>query len=194
MIIERFTYEVFIDFTGDSMRILTTPMCEGILRIAGVMGYDVTRKPEDEDADILFVLSETPATGAVKLKLNTFPQIREAIGTVFRAVQEVDPGSLRYSSVDEIDFEVCSPWWHDPAGLREMNSKIKIRVYSDFLREIVEDMGFTIVDLNEDFTVCPDYMELDCIRVPSHRNLPVDPVKRALFRYTYLERKLCTKL
>lgn len=194
MIIERFIHEVFIDFTGDSMRILTTPMCEGILRIAGVMGYNVTRKPEDEDADILFVLSETPVSGAVKLKLNTFPQIREAIGTVFRTVQEVDPGSLRHSSVDEIDFEVCSPWWHDPAYLREMNSKIKVRVYSDFLREIVEDMGFNIVDGGEDFTVCPDYMELDCIRVPSHRNLPVDPVKRALFRYTYLERKLCTKL
>jgi hypothetical protein len=178
---------------GEFMRIVTTPMCEGILRIAGVRGYRVSRTPEDEDADIAFVLSETPVEGAIKLRLNTFPQIREAVDLVFKTIHAMDPESLKYSSTDEIDFEVCSPWWHDPSRLRERNSKIKVRVYSNFLREIVEDMGFSVVEGAADFTVCPDYMELDCIRVPSHRNLPLDPVKRALFRYRYLERKLCMK-
>ncbi|NLM02068.1 putative protein {ECO:0000313/EMBL:BAM70322,1} [Methanothermobacter wolfeii] len=176
------------------MRIVTTPMCEGVLRIAGVREYLVSRDPEEEEeADLRVVLSETDMDDALKLKLNTFSQIKDAVGRVFRTVKLMDPSILRYSSEDEIDFDVCSPWWHDPSVLRERNSKIKVKVYSNFLTEIVEDMGFRIVTDDPDFTVCPDYMELDCIRVPSHRNLPLDPVKRALFRYRYLERKLCMK-
>ena len=83
--------------------------------------------------------------------------------------------------------------------------KIKVKVYSNFLREIVEDMGYTTVETQAEFLVFPDYLkdkinhEIEsmgdrAIEIPSHRNAPIKPLERAKMRYNILERKLCTKL
>lgn len=177
------------------MRIVTTPMCKGILDIIGVDEYIVARDPDTEDPDLAIVLSETKTRSrALRLKLNTFPQIKESIRIVSETLKAY---GLGYGSFSEINFRVCSPWWDDPRPLQERNKKIKIKVYSNFLRDIIEHMGYSIVEDNPDYIVYPDYMNIrekgEKVEVPSHYNLLLDPVKRALLRYRILENRLCMK-
>ena len=55
------------------MKVVTTPMCQEILRLAGVQDFEVTKHPDSADADIAVVLSETDTKmESVKIKLNTF--------------------------------------------------------------------------------------------------------------------------
>ena len=55
------------------MKIVTTPMCEEILKLAGLKEYQVSLNPDSTDADIAVVLSETNTDmQSIKLKLNTF--------------------------------------------------------------------------------------------------------------------------
>ena len=90
------------------------------------------------------------------------------------------------------------------------NRKIKVRVYSNFLKDIVEDLGFTVVHENDDqntydFLVYPDYMKDEIINeikfngfraveIPSHKNAPLNPIEKAELRYNILEKNLCMKL
>lgn len=81
---------------------------------------------------------------------------------------------------------------------RKKNLNIRVKVYSLFLRDIVEDMGFTIVELEDnnsksDYTIFPDYMNFNnkdssniLIYIPTHNNAPKDPIKRAELRYSIL--------
>ncbi|MEA4956329.1 hypothetical protein SDC9_03719 [bioreactor metagenome] len=81
---------------------------------------------------------------------------------------------------------------------RKKNLNIRVKVYSLFLRDIVEDMGFTIVELEDndsksDYTIFPDYMNFNnkdgsniLISIPTHNNAPKDPIKRAELRYSIL--------
>jgi len=86
--------------------------------------------------------------------------------------------------------------------------KIKVKVYSNFIRDIVQDMGFTVVEEKPDFLVFPDYMntiannqlkmEIElmgdmAVEIPSHKNAPLNPLIRAQLRYHILEKRLCTK-
>ena len=84
------------------------------------------------------------------------------------------------------------------------NRNIKVKVYSNFLRDIVDDLGFKIVSEDPDYLVYPDYnrnllsdeivtMGDRVVEIPSHKNAPKDPIKRAETRYKLLEKKLCTK-
>ena len=41
------------------MKIVTTPMCEDVMKLSGVKEYDVNLIPDSTDADIAVVLSET---------------------------------------------------------------------------------------------------------------------------------------
>lgn len=61
-------------------------------------------------------------------------------------------------------------------------------------------MGYKIVNKNPDFIIYPDYMEdkikeenVSKVKVPSHENVPKDPIERAKVRYNLLEKKLCMK-
>ncbi|MDI9623527.1 MAG: hypothetical protein QFX38_01390 [Methanothermobacter sp.] len=179
------------------MRIVTTPMCKGILDIIGVREYIVARDPNTENPDLAIVLSETRTRSrALRLKLNTFPQIKESMRIVFETLKRLSY-DLEYGSFSEIEFRVCSPWWDNPQPLQERNKKIKIKVYSNFLKDIVEHMGYTIVKDSPDYIVYPDYMKIEeegeKVEVPSHYNLPLDPIKRALLRYKILENRICMK-
>ena len=62
------------------MKIVTTPMCEDVLNLAGIKEFDVNSDPDSTDSDIAVVLSETNTImKSVKVKLNTFTQIRNSV-------------------------------------------------------------------------------------------------------------------
>jgi len=176
------------------MKIVTTPMCKDVLKLAGVREFYVNSDPDSTDADIAVVLSETDTLmKSVKIKLNTFLQIGESVEMLIDLFEtdamDHDPGDYDY-----------------PRAHGSENRKIKVKVYSNFLRDIVDDMGFTLVsgDQSYHYIVYPDYVKDElsdeiikmgdrAIEVPSHKNVPKDPLKRAEMRYKLLEKKLCTK-
>ncbi len=175
------------------MKIVTTPMCQEILHLAGLDEFQLI-DGDYEDADVAVVLSETEipentSTKFIKLKLNTFDQIADSIKLISN---ELDTQPLKKNLNN------------DPADQKE-NSKIKVKTYSNFLREIVEDMGFTIVtDDTYDFLVYPDYLKEElkeevnesgkrAVEIPSHGNAPQNPIKRAQIRYKILRNRICMK-
>ena len=176
------------------MKIVTTPMCEDVLRLAGVREFIVNLDPDSTDADIAVVLSETNTSmKSVKVKLNTFYQIKKSV-VMIRDIFETD----------EVDHDLLDQVFTN--GQQFENRKIKVKVYSNFLKEIINDLGFTIVSENQnhDYLVYPDYirdgladeiirMGDRVVEVPSHKNVPKDPIKRAEMRYKLLEKKLCMK-
>ncbi|MEN4043819.1 MAG: hypothetical protein PQ971_03115 [Methanobacterium sp.] len=168
------------------MKIVTTPMCEEIVKIAGISDYMISKNPDSLKADIAIVLSETePSTASIKVKLNTFSQIKESIEMLAAKFGTVP---LDYTIKDIINPE-------------NRRNKIKVKVYSNFLKEIVEDMGFKIVNEGHDFVAYPDYMKdkinekdnIKKVEIPSHKNVPLSPIKRAEMRYSILEKELCMK-
>ena len=174
------------------MKIVTTPMCKDVVMLAGVRKFEVNPDPDSTDADIAVVLSETNTNiRSVKLKLNTFSQINKSV-EILRDLFETD--SLLYQPVD-----------YAFNGVNKLeNRKLKVKVYSTFLKDIVDDLGFTVVSKDHDYIVYPDYLRDQLsneiiimgdkgIEVPSHKNTPKNPLKRAEMRYKFLEKKLCTK-
>ncbi len=167
-----------------SLKIVTTPMCEEIVKLAGIKDYVVSRTPDSVEADIAVVLSETKLSiKSIKIKLNTFSQIEESIERLSKIFGTIP---LDYKIKDNAE--------------ENKNRNIKVKVYSNFLREMVEDMGFSIVDENYDFVVYPDYMKnemmsgnIDTVEVPSHKNVPLSAIKRVEMRYNILEKKLCMR-
>jgi segregation and condensation protein B len=176
------------------MKIVTTPMCKDVLRLAGVREFVVNSDPNSTDADIAVVLSETDTTmKSVKVKLNTFFQIKKSV-EMLRDIFETN--AVKYDTIDYI-FKNSQ---------QSENRKIKVKVYSNFLKEIIDDLGFTIVSGNQNhhYLVYPDYIRNELtdeiitmgdrvVEVPSHKNAPKNPIKRAEMRYKLLEKKLCTK-
>lgn len=172
-----------------SLKIVTTPMCEEIVKLAGISDYIVIKNPDSVEADIAIVLSETNlSTKSIKIKLNTFLQIKESIEMLSEMFETT-----------HLDYEMK----YVKNSKRSENRKIKVRVYSNFLKEIVEDMGFKIVSNDYDFVIFPDYMKdkiineiedkIKAVEIPSHKNVPLDAIKRAKMRYNILEKKLCMK-
>ncbi|MGB9936551.1 MAG: hypothetical protein ACPK7O_02425 [Methanobacterium sp.] len=172
-----------------SLKVVTTPMCEEILKIAGVKEYIINKDPDSAKADIAITLSETEiSTECIKIKLNTFSQIKESIEIV-SATLKTNPKNYEILNIKN--------------SIKNKNRNIKVRVYSNFLKEIVEDMGFNVVDTHYDFVVYPDYMKdkiineiednIKLVEIPSHKNVPLDPLKRAQMRYSILEKELCMK-
>lgn len=167
-----------------SLKVVTTPMCEEIVKLAGISNYVVTKTPDSAGSDIAIVLSETKlSTKSIKIKLNTFSQIKESI--------EMLSGMFKTSPLNYKIKEIVP---------LEKNRKIKVKVYSNFLEEIVKDMGFEVVDEDYNFVVYPDYMKEDVVNetvetveIPSHKNVPLSAIKRAEMRYNILEKRLCMK-
>ncbi len=170
-----------------SHKVVTTPMCEEIVKIAGIKGYIVSNNPKSHKADVAIVLSETElSTKSIKIKLNTFSQIKESIEILKNEFGTV-PLNYKINTIQKNE---------------KYRNNIKVKVYSNFLKDIVEDMGFKIVEENYDFVVYPDYMSnkineirdnIKLIEIPSHKNAPLNPIKRAEMRYNILEKELCTR-
>ncbi|MBI4813638.1 MAG: hypothetical protein HY802_04825 [Methanobacterium sp.] len=184
------------------MKIYTTPMCQEVVRLAGVSKYIVKQDNNFEGADLAIVLSETDTSiPAIKIKLNTFKQIYESIDLISNTLgtEKLDMGEWG----DDYSIHVCRE-----RGIMDERKKIKVKVYSKFIREIVDDMGFSLVTEKPDFLVFPDYlkddynsdirkeikfMEIQAVEIPSHKNTPLNPLERAQMRYNILESRLCTK-
>jgi len=182
------------------MKIYTTPMCQEAVRLAGVSEYTVKKDNNFEGADLAIVLSETETqTPAIKIKLNTFKQIYESIDLI--------SSILKTEKLDMGKWDDPIPVCQDSQIMNE-RKKIKVKVYSKFIREIVDDMGFSLVTEKPDFLVFPDYLKDDpngdileeiefmgirVVEIPSHKNTPFNPLERAQMRYNILESKLCTK-
>lgn len=199
------------------MKIVTTPMCQEVLRLAGVQDFAVMKNTDSADADIAVVLSETNTSKkSIKIKLNTFSQIDNSIRLISDTfgTKPIVPHTGRQDVQGSMSAKDI-----------KSRSRVKVKVYSKFLGEIVEDLGFTVVPGNTEdehvkegstgkenieretynFLVYPDYMENKikdeinlmgdrAVKVPSHRNASPNPVERAKLRYKILEKKLCTKL
>jgi hypothetical protein len=168
-----------------SLKVVTTPMCEEIVKLAGISNYEVNKAPDSVGADIAVVLSETKlSTKSIKIKINTFSQIKESIEMLS---EKFETSPLNYE-LNEI------------TGSKNQNRKIKVKVHSNFLKEIVKDMGFSVVDKDYNFVVYPDYMKeivvnenVETVEIPSHKNVPLSAIKRAEMRYNILEKRLCMR-
>ena len=83
-------------------------------------------------------------------------------------------------------------------SIKENNHNKKVKVYSKFLKDIIQDVGCEIVQDNFDYVVFPDYLkskviELDLddsnlkfIEIPTHSNTSPNPIIRANERYSIL--------
>ena len=174
------------------MKIVTTPMCKDVLVLAGIKEFEINSDPDSTHADIAVVLSETDTTmKSVKIKLNTFIQIEKSV-EMLREIFDIDAMELDIFTNDCIKFD------------RSENENIKVKVYSNFLKDIVDDLGFTIVSEDPDYLVYPDYIRSvlsdeiitmgdRLVEIPSHKNAPKHPIQRAEMRYKLLEKKLCMK-
>jgi segregation and condensation protein B len=173
------------------MRIITTPMCEDILRIANIPEYEVVKVNEIGNADLVITLSETEVDiPKISVKLNTYTQLLDSIESV----------SARFNTeCDESEIRKIKSLMADNDKNKYKRENIKVKVYSNFLTDTIKDMGFLVTQEDYDYVVVPDYMkdQLDecdnVIVVPSHRNVSFDIINRIKQRYQLLENKLCTK-
>ncbi len=205
------------------MIVVTTPMCRQIVEWAGLKDFKVNKHPDKEDADFAILLSESKVKmDALAIKLNTFSQIRESIKIVSESLleknliekaigdEEIEAIFESYANLDEdIRYALLSE--EEFNKVRESNRDKKVKVYSEFLKDIVSDIGATVIDfkydkndsnnleMDFDYLVYPDYLEeevskredLDsdefkAIKILSHNNISKDPILKAESRYSIL--------
>ena len=169
------------------MKIITTPMCEEIVRLAGITDYTVNKFPDEEDGDLAIVLSESKVEmDSLAIKINTPSQI-------FESIKEVSKLTGNELSDDEImgffsDYELCRKYLNS-----HTSHDIDVKVYSEFLKDIVNDVGFNIVSDNFKHVIYPDYLkdkvtEADnLVEIPSHNDISKNPFEKAELRYAILE-------
>ena len=169
------------------MKIVTTPMCEEIVRLAGVSDYIVNKNPDEEDADLAILLSESKVKmNSLAIKINTPSQVFESI----KKVAEIAGNDLADEDVAAFfdDFEMCKKYLNS-----DFKRDVNVKVYSNFLKDIVLDLGFNIVDENFDYVIYPDYLkdkvtETDnLVEIPSHNSISKNPFEKIEMRYSLLE-------
>ncbi|MDO5860872.1 hypothetical protein [Methanobrevibacter sp.] len=169
------------------MKIITTPMCEEILKLAGISDYIVNKDPDEEDGDLAILLSES------KVKMNSLPIKLNTSSQVFESIKKVS----KIAENDLSDEEIKSFFKGYDLSCKYLNSDFKrdinVKVYSRFLKDIVLDMGFNLVENNPDFIVYPDYLKNDVqekdnlVEIPSHGFVSKNPFERIEARYSILE-------
>ena len=173
------------------MKIITTPMCEDVVKISGITGYEVVPPDQIRDADIAILLSETKSEiPKLSIKLNTFTQIYESILKLQNHFN---------TTIDEEELGIILNLIEENNEKKDNRKNTKVKVYSNFLKDTVLDMGF-VIDDDYDYIVMPDYWDEsdveddeNCVIIPSHRNVSRNIVERVKNRYDLLERKLCMK-
>ncbi|MBO5966460.1 MAG: hypothetical protein J6P91_04885, partial [Methanobrevibacter sp.] len=196
------------------MIVVTTPMCRQIVEWAGLKEFKVNKFPDEEEADFAILLSESKVKmDSLAIKLNTFSQIKESIKTV--SVCLFEKGLIEKAIVDEEIESIFNDYKEDVEyalldenefnKIRESNNDKRVKVYSEFLKDIVSDIGATVVDfkyskdgnesdlkLDFDYLVYPDYLEEEvlereklesnefkAIEILSHNNISKDPILKA---------------
>ena len=168
------------------MKIVTTPMCEEIVKLAGIDDYTINKFPQKSDGDLAILLSESRVEmDALQIKINTSKQIFESIRKVSRLKSELaDDEILPYFE----EYELCRKYL-DSDCKRDIN----VKVYSEFLKDIVNDVGFNIVSEGFDYVIYPDYLKDEVIEtenlveIPSHNSISKNPFEKAEARYSILE-------
>ncbi|MEE1129807.1 MAG: hypothetical protein UHW99_07480 [Methanobrevibacter sp.] len=169
------------------MKIITTPMCEEIVKLAGISEYVVNKFPDEENGDLAILLSESKIEmDSLPIKLNTPSQVFESI----KKVSKIAKNELS-------DEDIISFFEGYEFSCKYLNSNfqrdVDVKVYSEFLKDIILDMGFNIVDEDPDFVVYPDYLkekvsETDnLVEIPSHGFISLNPFERIEVRYSILE-------
>ena len=168
------------------MKIVTTPMCEEIVKLAGIKDYAVNKFPDEEDGVLAILLSESKVQmDSLAIKINTASQIFESIREVSKLANEL--------SDDEItsffnDYELCSKYLNS-----DFKRDVNVKVYSEFLKDIVSDVGFNIVADDFDYVIYPDYLKdmvtegENLVEIPSHNGISKNPFEKAELRYSILE-------
>ena len=169
------------------MRIITTPMCEEIVRLAGISDYVVNKHPDEEEGDLAILLSESKVEmDSLAIKINTPSQVFESI----KKVSKLTENELSDEDVTAFfdDFEMCKKYLNS-----DFKRDINVKVYSNFLKDIVLDMGFNIVDENFDYVIYPDYLKNEVVEsenlveIPSHNSISKNPFEKIEMRYSLLE-------
>ena len=170
------------------MKIVTTPMCEEVVRIAGISDYLVNKNPDEEDGDLAILLSESKVKmNSLAIKLNTPNQLFESIHRVSKLKDELSDSEI-FKFFE--GYELCLKYLDDYD-----NSHIKVKVYSNFLKDIVMNFGFDMTDENYDYIIYPDYLEdklektdAQLVKIPSHTVVAKNPFERIEMRYSILEK------
>ena len=169
------------------MKIVTTPMCEEIVRLAGVTDYIVNKNPDEEDGDLAILLSESKVKmNSLAIKINTPSQVFESI----KKVCEIAENDLSDEDVTAFfdDFEMCKKYLNS-----DFKRDVSVKVYSNFLKDIVLDMGFNIVNEDFDYIIYPDYLKdkvietENLVEIPSHNSISKNPFEKIEMRYSLLE-------
>ena len=207
------------------MIVVTTPMCRQIVEWAGLKEFKVNKFPDEEDADFAILLSESKVKmDSLTIKINTFSQIKESIKIVSNALLEKNliekaigdeeiesifndyKDDVKYALLDENEFN----------KIRKSNNDKRVKVYSEFLKDMVSDIGAEVIDftydkngndednandlgMDFDCLVYPDYLaeevlkrenldskEFKSIKISSHNNISKDPILKAESRYSIL--------
>ena len=173
------------------MKIITTPMCEDVLKIAGLNDYKVVKPTDIKDADFAILLSETKSEiPKISIKLNTYTQLYESILKIEKKFN---------TTADKESLKKIEKLIDENYQKKVKRRKINVKVYSNFLNDTIEDMGYNICNVNYDYIVIPDYMNIEIenkeqvILVPSHKNVSKDVIQRITNRYELLEKELCMK-
>lgn len=206
------------------MIVVTTPMCRQIVEWAGLKEFKVNKFPDEEEGDFAILLSESKVEmDSLAIKINTFGQIKEGIKTVSKVLFERNliekaigdewiesifndyKDDVEYALLDENEFN----------EIRKFNKDKKVKVYSEFLKDIVLDIGADVIDftydkngnddkandlgMDFDYLVYPDYLEEEVlkrenlksnefkvIKILSHNNISKDQILKAESRYATL--------
>lgn len=169
------------------MKIVTTPMCEEIVKLAGINDYVVNKFPDEEEGDLAILLSESKVRmNSLPIKINTATQIFESI----RRVSEFAENNLSDSEIITFfdEYELCKKYLFS-----DFKREINVKVYSEFLKDIVFDVGFNVVSEGFQYVIYPDYLknevieDKNLIEIPSHNDISKNPFKKAELRYGILE-------
>ena len=171
------------------MRIVTTPMCEEVVKLAGIRDYKVNKNPDLEKGDLAILLSESKVKmDSMAIKLNTPKQL-------FESIREVSKLTENELSDEEIlglfeGYDLCIKYLNDYE-----NPQVKVKVLSKFLTDIVDNIGFEINDENYDYVIYPDYLKdniqnegVILVEIPSHNFVSKNPFERIQARYAILEK------
>ena len=171
----------------DIMKVVTTPMCEEIVRLAGIKDYAVNKFPDEEEGDLAILLSESKVKmDSMPIKINTSKQIFESIKEVSKIAENELSDSEIISFFD--DYKLCRKYLNS-----DFKRDINVKVYSEFLKDIVSDVGFNIVLDDFDYVVFPDYSKdkvietENLVEIPSHNGISKNPFEKAELRYAILE-------
>ena len=171
------------------MIVVTTPMCRKIVEWAGLNEFKVNKFPDEEEGDLAILLSESKVNmNSLAIKINTFSQIKESIKMVSNCFfendltdsaigdDEIEAIFNNYKETDDIKYALLDAEELDK--IRQSLEDKKVKVYSQFLKDIVLDIGASVIDFtydkndfkidnNEpngletdfDYLVYPDYLE-----------------------------------